>query len=259
MNLQKHKLIDETTLSLPIEIKEKSDKWSGVYVWGDNRDFVSAEHLAPIHAFRAHSKYNYPIHFFINGTKTGDLDILLGLYGNINVILIEPLTSSFEYNYWFINKLWHYIDSEYCLTFQNDGYLLKSGYEEYVENNDFDFIGAAWSDEVKLRTKYFDLPAQRVGNGGFSARKPAKMMEVLNLVNGAGGQEYIVEGQFNDGQMRLKHSRCAEDAFFSSFGFGMNIFKPVTVEEANKFSLEPIPFELIGGSDSPFGFHRCDY
>ena len=258
MDLIKHKLIEEFVLKQPLIEKEKSNKWSCIYTYGDDKDFISSEHFAPIHAFRIFSKFEYPIYLFINFLKTGDLDVLLNRYPGIIVTTIEPLKNSFEYNYWFINKLWYMVDTEYVITCQNDGFLLKSGYEGFIEENDFDYIGAVWKDEVKLHTKNFNLPPQKIGNGGFSARKPSKMREVLNLVNSAGGQDYIVEGQSNDGVKKLNHSRCAEDSFFANFGFGMNIFNPVTIEQANQFSLEPIPFDIIDTKDCPFGFHRCD-
>lgn len=259
MDLVKHKLIDERVLNTRITEKTRSENWCGVYVYGDDRDFVAEQHAAPIHAFKAFSKYDYPVYLFINGARTGDVDTLLHKYSNINVVYIEPLRNSFEYNYWFINKLWYLIDHPYCLTFQNDGYLLRSGYEDFVESHDFDYIGAAWKDDVKLQTKYFNLPAQRIGNGGMSARKPEKMREVLSIVNSSGGQEYIVEGQFNNGEMRLRNYLCAEDSFFCNFGFGLNIFKPVSIEDANKFSLEPIPFDIIDKEECPWAFHRCDF
>ena len=52
----------------------------------------------------------------------------------------------------------------------------------------------------------------------------------------------------------------AEDLFFSAFGFGSGIFEPVDLNFIDRFSLEPVPFELAVSDNPlrPFLFHRVD-
>jgi hypothetical protein len=74
---------------------------------------------------------------------------------NINHKIINPL-NYFEYNLFLLKHLHEYIETEYCLLVQNDGYILNGN----LWNDDFlsyDFIGApCWGGQV--------------GNGGFSLR-----------------------------------------------------------------------------------------
>lgn len=261
MDHNKHKLIEKYVLSFPMKKKPENDKWCGVYVYGDDKDFSAENHVAAIHSFKVFSEFDYPLYLFINQFRYGDLDLILEKYSNIKVIPILTLRNSFEYNSWFVNSLWHLLPNhDYCLTYQSDGFLLKPGYEEFVESNDFDYIGGSWKNEVKLKTK-FDFPGQRVGNGGVSARKPRKMLEILNFINSNGGQEKLIEGQYNDNKLTINHYNCPEDAVFSTIGFGAGILKPVAIEQANNFSHEPIEFKLaISNSESkPYAYHRCDF
>ena len=74
----------------------------------------------------------------------------------IEVTKIEPLPSINHYSFFCIKRLVDYINTDYLLLVQHDGFILDSG----LWTNDFfnyDYIGAAWADK-------------RVGNGGFSLR-----------------------------------------------------------------------------------------
>ena len=117
------------------------------------------------------------------------------------IVLIAPLLTSdfpsnmiFEkiekvswigYNHFMVHKLNEYIHTEYCITIQNDGFILNSNLwtDEFLN---YDFIGHAWdfikcpfqvngvSKEIVEQKGISNL--NRVGNGGFSLRSK-KLLE----------------------------------------------------------------------------------
>ena len=60
-----------------------------------------------------------------------------------------------------------------------------------------------------------------------------------------------------DGERVIEGRYVVEDAIFSYFGFGLGIFKPVTVDESQRFSVEPIKLENFYKKEN-FGFHKID-
>ncbi len=91
----------------------------------------------------------------------------------IRTIQIDKLHSVNEYND-FVLRLNEYIDSDYILLIQADGYVLNADHW----SNDFllfDYIGASWPNEQswidRQEAKYYMRGNwNRVGNGGFSLR-----------------------------------------------------------------------------------------
>jgi len=85
--------------------------------------------------------------------------------GNIEVVKIDK-TDYKQYNEFISHKLWQYLDADFALVVQNDGYILDGS----LWNDDFlryDYIGAPWPAQTQF-TK--DGTEVRVGNGGFSLR-----------------------------------------------------------------------------------------
>ena len=80
-------------------------------------------------------------------------------FEGIEVINIPPIRSKEEYSRFLIKELYKYLDTEFCLVIQHDGYVLngKSWQDKFYE---YDYIGAPWL--------YSD--GKNVGNGGFSLR-----------------------------------------------------------------------------------------
>ena len=77
----------------------------------------------------------------------------------VEVINILPIKSKEEYSHFIIKELYKYLDTEFCLVIQHDGYVLngKSWQDEFFK---YDYIGSPWL--------YTD--GKNVGNGGFSLR-----------------------------------------------------------------------------------------
>lgn len=92
---------------------------------------------------------------------------------NIRVIKIEKLNSVDQYND-FILRLGDYINSEFVILVQDDGFVLNPDQFCPAFLN-YDFIGAPWPDEESwMDMQKLKPPAtsrvNRVGNGGFSLR-----------------------------------------------------------------------------------------
>ncbi len=75
------------------------------------------------------------------------------------VISIKPIKSTEEYSEFCIKELWKYVDTEFALIFQYDGFILNplAWDEKFL---DYDYIGAPW----------YHMSRPGVGNGGFSIR-----------------------------------------------------------------------------------------
>lgn len=80
---------------------------------------------------------------------------------------IEPIRSLDEYSNFCLRELHSHVDSDYCLVFQDDGFVVNPELwnPEFFE---YDYIGAPWPPfEPWPEAGRFD---RRVGNGGFSLR-----------------------------------------------------------------------------------------
>jgi hypothetical protein len=134
---------------------------------------------------------------------------------------------------------------DYLLVYQLDCLVFRDELDEWCERG-LDYVGAPWlpSEEVTW------VSEPRVGNGGFSLRRLASFVEVLDLA-GAYASRWV-EGR------TASQFEAHEDLFWS---FEAVNFKPdfriASLEEALAFSFEVAPrqaFELAGGR-LPFGCH----
>jgi hypothetical protein len=83
------------------------------------------------------------------------------------VIPIDPITSREQYSQFCIKKMVDYIDTEFVLIIQYDGFILNPNAwtDEFF---DYDYIGAPW---------WYD-DGMNVGNGGFSLRSK-KLLDII--------------------------------------------------------------------------------
>jgi hypothetical protein len=88
---------------------------------------------------------------------------------NIDMIKISPLNQE-EYALFCLYDLPNYIDTEYCLTFQGDGFVINPHLwrEEFLQ---YDYIGAPWMGEKN----------NNIGNGGFSLRSQKFLQSAKTL------------------------------------------------------------------------------
>lgn len=95
----------------------------------------------------------------------------------IEIIKIPSLNQE-QYSKFSLYDLYKYIDTDFCLTFQGDGFIINP---HLWDNNflNYDYIGAPWIHEV----------INQVGNGGFSLRSQ-------NFMHSAKTLEYNSKIQF---------------------------------------------------------------
>lgn len=79
---------------------------------------------------------------------------------NIAECITIPRMNKEQYARFFIEEFHKYIDTDFCLTIQHDGFILDTN-RWNLEFTKYDYIGAPWPDTNCIN---------QVGNGGFSMR-----------------------------------------------------------------------------------------
>lgn len=104
---------------------------------------------------------------------------------DIEIVKIPNLNKE-QYSLFSLYELPNHIDSEFCLTFQGDGYIIDNSYWSDSFLN-FDYIGAPWVNQNK----------NCVGNGGFSLRseKFLCLAKTLDYNSKIQFQKHIPAGQ----------------------------------------------------------------
>ncbi len=239
------------TLTVPIIDKQKSDEFCGIYFEGRPRELNCIEDFAAIHSFKIFSQYNYPMFIFSPNSKN-----LLNSdkkYKNCNIHYIKiPECNSHEaYSEFMIKNIWNYLPKQYenLLFTHPDGFLIKSGWEEFVLNGKFNYIGSAWchtpSIDIFFENEWKNLRFAKIacGNGGFSYRSRYWCEKV--------SQEYSGFKLRETGRSDNRYP--PEDLFYSHIinGLGGNV---APIKDCMKFSLDPITLEEYSKKIS-FGFH----
>lgn len=161
----------------------------------------------------------------------------------IQSVQIEPLTSIPHYNRFMVNELNRFIDTEFCLVVQPDGYVINPTMwlDEFLN---YDYIGAPW-DLSHSHNAISHCPEDLshlkkvpivVGNGGFSLRSK-KFLETQKKICNESDYKQFPEDLFLSVVYRKK--------------FIENNCKFAPIEIGYKFSTE------AGGYDKnqSFGFH----
>jgi hypothetical protein len=157
------------------------------------------------------------------------------------IIECEPLNYE-QYNHFIVYRLHEYIDTEFALLVQNDGYVVNPDRwrDEFLE---YDYIGAPWpypTDNYSFRDPEGTI--HRVGNGGFSLRSK-KLLEVPKLYPSQLEWRDYYGNYHEDGFVCVHNRKVYENAGCK--------FAPIEV--AAKFSHETNIPETYG--TIPFGFH----
>lgn len=162
----------------------------------------------------------------------GKVKLLTSITSNDpRVIKIPHLDSAKKYSEFVIKKLYKYIDTEFALIFQYDGFILNAS----CWSNDFleyDYIGSPW----------YHLGDLRVGNGGFSLRSK-------RLIDWLGKNWKEIDAKIHP-----------EDVFISKFA------RPYLEKSGMSFAPENVAkdFSFSGGErgvfwNGEFGFHGIKY
>lgn len=92
----------------------------------------------------------------------------------IKYIHTNPLTYD-EYNTWCLHSLSDFVDTDYCILFQDDGFPLnpECWREEFLE---YDYVGAPISEHMGIMYK-----EEMIGGGGFTLRSK-KLIEFTKTI-----------------------------------------------------------------------------
>jgi len=163
-------------------------------------------------------------------------------WGAVKLITEYNLTTLDEYSKAMIYNLRNHIDTDYCVTIQDDGFIINpdSWRNEFFN---YDYIGAPWplpNDDFSYRTP--DGEVIRVGNGAVSLRSK-KLLNLPYELEFAWRQYF---GNGNEDGFLCCHNR----RILQHFGI-----KFAPIEVAKWFSRE---HEIIENQDvdKPFGFHK---
>ena len=166
---------------------------------------------------------------------------------------INPINDLKDYNIFILNELINYVESDFVMTIQVDGYPIRPENWSPLFLN-YDYIGAPWSRTLKMENVSIPItpiPEQlllragrSVGNGGFSLRSKRLLKEVASYnyeCTPLDWDEFGVKGfEFNEDEYICRYLN--KDLISKGFTFA-----PVEVAEA--FSVEN---DLWVGQ---FGFH----
>jgi len=139
-----------------------------------------------------------------------------------------------EFSPWILSNLYKYIDTEFCLTIQYDGYIIDPTQwtDTFLQ---YDYIGALWPNVGQCN---------RVGNGGFSLRSQKFLKAMHNCFS------VIAEKHGED------WTACVKEYHFMT---SIEKIKFAPMELARRFSVENVteyrhnPHDLE--SYKSFGFH----
>ena len=152
-------------------------------------DIISVNCLNPLESLKA-LDYSTEILKFNNSYLFTNEKINSTKHKVININKFNSITDYSD----FILGIGNYVDSEYVLIVQDDGYIInpKKWTNEFLA---YDYIGAPWPGQYTWRKRwknetylkaYINSKKNRVGNGGFSlrSRKFLNFSSAFNSTNG---------------------------------------------------------------------------
>ena len=101
------------------------------------------------------------------------------LYEDIIEFIEIPKLTLDQYNWFKLKELDKYVDTDYCLSIEPDGFVINPDMWN-VEYLNYDYIGAPWPKEGIGMLEYLN-ENNRVGNSGFSLRSK-KLIEISKQI-----------------------------------------------------------------------------
>lgn len=132
---------------------------------------------------------------------------------------------------------WRSIKGDVCIIVQDDGFVVNG--EDICKYVGFDYVGAPWADGNENAYIKQHINPELVGNGGFSLRNVAKMIEVCEA---SSEDEKNALFYYNINEM-------PEDVFFVKHLRSMDA-NIAPFEVARRFSVEQVL------TNNPIGFHK---
>jgi Protein of unknown function (DUF5672) len=242
------------TFSIELNDKPHSDEFCGIYFEGRGRNINCIEDFAALHSFKAFSKYNYP--FLIFSPNNAGVAEISQRYKNSRICHIEipECDTHNKYSNFVTKEFWNFLPKQFerLLFMHPDGFLIKNGWEDFVQKNNLAYCGAAWchSPSVGVLNPHnndwenFSFPRIYCGNGGFSYRSRFCCETISNIFSKFTLRE----------NGREDNREPQEDLFYSYFINGTNVGKVANIKQCMQFSLDPITLEEYNKKIS-FGFH----
>jgi len=178
------------------------------------------------------------------------------VYEGVEKIAIPHLSSVLMYNNFMLNLI-EYVDDDYILVIQSDGYVVNSDMwtDEFLE---YDYIGAPWPDDEEwIQDQSPDkrdiirkaISKNRIGNGGFSLRS-RKFLEYSNQFITCG---YLGEDIF---LTAINYEKCMESQIkFPPLDLAYRFSYENRCSEFGDDYREPFYFDV----NKHFGFHHCNF
>lgn len=239
-----------------LEIKPVSNDFCFIFIEGRNRKINYLQDFAAFRSTKIYSEYNYPIFCFVKNIKkflNNRTDLIKKW--NINIIQIDKLKNLDEYSNFCIKELYFILNKKYenIVTIQSDGFFIKNGWEKFILDNNFDYIGSHWqhiaginileNKPKKLQNKLDNFFTQ-VGNGAFSYRKASKMRKISKTFS-----------KYNLIERNAPNNKKPPEDLFFSLGFMEGICKLPTLKNCCEWSKDPITLDMYEKKAS-FGFHH---
>jgi hypothetical protein len=157
----------------------------------------------------------------------------------IDIIDIGDIKNIAQYSEFCLKKLDDYVDTDYCLTVQHDGFIVrpKLWTDEFLE---YDYIGAPWPEHWGY--------VNRVGNGGFNL-KSKKFISICKIL--------CKDIDMQTNKIIERGNISVNDDYISCITLYKEMLeqgiKYAPVELAARFSTERIARETL---EESFGFHE---
>ncbi len=234
--------------------KEFSNDFHFIYVEGRFRTINTLEDWAAIKSAKLFSEYNYPVICFVNNDNKfldNNYDIIKNW--RIDIRKIKELNSLEEYTNFCINDLYFSLpeDAEKIITIQPDAALVKNGWENYIDSNNFDCLFPHWRHMASIIFKEndnwfrFNANPVNIGNGAMSFRKASIMREISKRF----GKMKLAELGRDDFRIPM------EDLFFNFFGQNYGYFKKFpTLKDCDLWAKDPYTLEEYKENNC-FGMH----
>jgi hypothetical protein len=244
--------------------KPYDDSFAFLFTDGRNRTVNCLEDFAMIKSTKIYSKFNYPVFCFLanpEGFLEGCSDDTYKLLRDwrIKVIKINPINSLEEYSHFMKNEVFFKIPKQFenIITISPDSGLIKSGWEEFLIQGNWSFIGAPFLHRPAIEYNHYEFDSdyrlQNRGwkdlfgsvygfNGGFSYRRASFCRMASELCKNLELREKFAEN----------NKKPPEDLMYSIIANKFTKFP--TVEEAKKWAVDPMDYEDFENRCS-FGFH----
>ncbi len=99
----------------------------------------------------------------------------------IQIIEIPEILNLTSYSNFILKKLFEFIETDFCLLIQADGFVLNASRWQNIFLN-YDYIGAPWpKNRTLLDNQIINLEKNSVGNGGFSLRSKKLLLETSKI------------------------------------------------------------------------------